>query len=267
MPGSDALTTLLVPEVRPRIIELLDLTLLGLERGIVDRPAIDARRCSGLEARDRKTRLLQLLRKVCSRGLTSSATGDTSLDADMNPTAQESTRSDYNAFCAEASPLEGLNAEYTLFVRCKKEACNGSLHGLKVCLLFEEGSDGSAVKSAIALRARSPDSGPFAAIQHPELNHGEIGGLSHDSSQCIDLAHYRTFRNASNGRIARHLADRLERARDQADPSTKTRSSNRCLGPRMASAYDYNVEFGFEARQLRHTLKIKSTLVLPSVSS
>jgi hypothetical protein len=109
------MTALLFPEVRPRIIELLDLTLLDLECGIIDRPAIDARRCSGLEARYRKTSLLQLLRKVCGRGLSSSSTGDTSLDADMNPTVQESTRSDYNAFCAEPPALEGLNAEYTLF--------------------------------------------------------------------------------------------------------------------------------------------------------
>jgi hypothetical protein len=33
----------------------------------------------------------------------------------------------------------------------------------------------------------------------------------------------------------------------------------------MASAYNYNIEFSFEACQLRHTLKIKSALVLPSV--
>jgi hypothetical protein len=100
----------------------------------------------------------------------------------MNPAVQESTRSDYNAFCAEAPPFEGLHTEYTLFVMCKKEACDGSLHGLKVRLLLDEGSDGSAVKSAIALCTRSPNSRPFTAIQHPELDHGEIGSLSHDSS-------------------------------------------------------------------------------------
>src|ERR1700674_2197830 len=106
----------------------------------------------------------------------------------MNPTAQESTCSDYNALCAEASSLEGLNAEYALFVRCEEEACHGSLHGLKIRLLLEEGSDGSAVKSAIALCPRSPNSGSLAAIEHPELDHGEIGSSPHDSSQGIDLA-------------------------------------------------------------------------------
>jgi hypothetical protein len=100
----------------------------------------------------------------------------------MNPTVQESTRSDYDAFCAEASPLESLNAEYALFVRCEKEACNGSLHGLKIRLLLEEGSDSSPVKSAIALCPRSPNGGPLAAIEHPELNHGEISSSPHDSS-------------------------------------------------------------------------------------
>jgi hypothetical protein len=168
--------------VRPRIIELLDLALLDLERGVIDRSAIDAWRCSGLEARHRKASLFQLFRKVSSRGLACSSTGDTSLDADMNPAVQESTRSDYNAFCAEASPLEGFNAKYAPFVRCEKEPCNGALNSLKIRLLLEQGSDGSAVKSAIALCPRSPNGWPLAAIEHPELNHGEISSSPHDSS-------------------------------------------------------------------------------------
>jgi len=167
--------------MRPRIVELLNLTFLDVERGIVDRSAIYTRWCPGLKARHGKTSLFQLLRKVCGRGLTSSATGNASLNADVNPTAQESTRSYYNAFGAEAPPFQGLNANYTLFVSCKNKARDGSLHGLKVRLLLEEGSHRSAIKPAVALCARSPDSGPFAAIQHPELDHGEIGSPSHDS--------------------------------------------------------------------------------------
>jgi len=100
----------------------------------------------------------------------------------VNPTAQESTRSYYHAFGAEAPPFQGFNPNYTLFVSCKNKVCDGSLHGLKVRLLLEEGSHRSPIKPAIALCARSPDSGPFAAIQHPELDHGEIGSLAHDSS-------------------------------------------------------------------------------------
>jgi len=168
--------------MRPRIVELLNLTFLDVECGIVDRSAIYTRWCPGLKARHGKTSLFQLLRKVCGRGLTSSATGNASLNADVNPTAQESTRSYYNAFGAEAPPFQGFNAKYTLFVSCKNKACDGSLHGLKIRLLLEEGSHRSAIKPAVALCARSPDSGPFAAIQHPELDHGEIGSLSHDSS-------------------------------------------------------------------------------------
>jgi hypothetical protein len=182
MPGGGALTSLLVPEVRPRIIELLNLAFLDLERGIVDRSAIYTRWCPGLEARHGKTSSFQLFCKVCGRGLTRSSTGNTSLNADVNPTAQESTRSYYDAFGAEAPPFQGLNANYTLFVSCKNKACDSSLHGLKVRLLLEEGSHRSAIKPAVALCARSPDSGPFAAIQHPELDHGEIGSLPHDSS-------------------------------------------------------------------------------------
>ena len=145
MPGSEAVMALLDPEVRPRIIELLDLAFLDLQSGVVDGSAIDAWRCPRLKARHRKTSLLELLRKVRGGRLTSSSPGNTRLGADMNPAVKESARSDYNAFCSKAPPLEGLNAEYAPFVRREKEPGDSSLHGLESCLLLEERSDCAAV--------------------------------------------------------------------------------------------------------------------------
>jgi hypothetical protein len=116
------------------------------------------------------------------------------------------------------------------------------------------------------LRARSPYGGPLTPVQHPELNHCEIGGLRHDPAQRVDLANNRAFCDASDGRIARHLADRLERARDQANTHAKARSSDCCFRPGMASAYHYDVEFSFETLQLRHTLRMKRAFFLPLVS-
>ena len=67
---------------------------------------------------------------------------------------------------------------------------------------LEERSDRTPVQSAIALRTRRPDSGAFAAVQHSELDHGEIGGPPHDSSQRIDFANDGPLCDASNGRVA-----------------------------------------------------------------
>jgi hypothetical protein len=120
----------------------------------------------------------------------------------MNPTVQESARSDYNAFCGEAPPLKGLDTKYPLFIRREKESSDSALHSLESCMLLEERSDCAAVQSAIALRTRSPDSGPLAAVQHPELDHGEIGSPPHDSSQRIDFANDSALCDTSNGWIA-----------------------------------------------------------------
>jgi hypothetical protein len=120
----------------------------------------------------------------------------------MNPTVQESARSDYNAFCGEAPPLKGLDTKYPLFIRREKESSDSALHSLESCMLLEERSDCAAVQSAIALRTRSPNSGPLAAVQHPELDHGEIGSPPHDSSQRIDFANDSALCDTSNGWIA-----------------------------------------------------------------
>jgi hypothetical protein len=266
MSANRTLASLLAPEVRPRIVELLDLALLYLESGIVNGPAIDARRCSRLEASYRKAGLFELLREVCGRSFTSSSSGDTSLGADVNPAAQKGARRDYNAFCAKAPPFEGLDAPDATLVRREKETSNGALHRLQRCLLLEEGSDRTAVQSAIALCARSPDGRPFAAIQHPELDHREIGSSPHDSTECIDFTDDGALCNASNGWIARHLTDRLESARNQSDSSTKPRRCHSRFGTRVAGAYDYNVKLGFEILGSRHTLKIKRASALASAS-
>ena len=120
----------------------------------------------------------------------------------MNPAAQESACSDHNALRAETPPLDGLDAEYPLFTRREKETRHRALHSLESRVLLEERSDRAPVQSAIALRTRRPDSGAFAAVQHSELDHGEIGGPPHDSSQRIDFANDGPLCDASNGRVA-----------------------------------------------------------------
>jgi hypothetical protein len=96
------------------------------------------------------------------------------------------------------------------------------------------------------LRARSPDGWTFASIEHPELNHGEVGSPSHDSSERIDLPDHCALGNATNCRIARHLTDGFQRARDQPDPSSKSSCCNGRFGSGVAGSDNYNVEFSFK---------------------
>src|SRR4029079_17570386 len=61
MAGPAASPARLSPEVRPGIVELLDLAFLAFEAREVHRPAVDSRRRARLEARDGESHLVQLL--------------------------------------------------------------------------------------------------------------------------------------------------------------------------------------------------------------
>ena len=118
-------------------------------------------------------------------------------------------------------------------------------------MLLEQRAHGAAIQAAIALRARRPDRRTLAAVQHAELQRREIGRPRHDAAERIDLAHDRALGDAADGRIARHLADRLERARDQCHARTASRRGDGRLGAGVAGADDDDVELGFHRSEMR----------------
>jgi len=66
MARSISVTSLPGPEVRPRVIELLDLAFLDFQLAEIDRAAVDAWRRAGLESSDRQAGVLELFRQVSS---------------------------------------------------------------------------------------------------------------------------------------------------------------------------------------------------------
>jgi hypothetical protein len=78
------------------------------------------------------------------------------------------------------------------------------------------------------------------------LQRGQIGRTSHDAAERVDLANDRPLGNASDGRIARHLTDRLERARDDSGSSASPRRGDGSFGTRVPGPKEENVELGFE---------------------
>ena len=134
-------TTPRLPEVRPGIVELLDLALLYLEYRIIHGSSVYARRSAGLESSNGETRLLELFSEVSCGSFSCSTAGQMCLGANVDPTAQKRSGSDYYASRAETSPLERYDTEYTPFIRVKDESGNGPLYCLQIGLLFEKRSD------------------------------------------------------------------------------------------------------------------------------
>ena len=65
----------------------------------------------------------------------------------------------------------------------------------------------------------------------------------HDAAECIDLARQVSLANAADGRVAAHLADRLEILRQQQRARAHARGRRRGLRARVAAADDDDVEF------------------------
>ncbi|HMG95588.1 MAG TPA: hypothetical protein VK565_04755, partial [Gemmatimonadaceae bacterium] len=160
--------------------------------------------------------------------------------------AQKGACRDNYAFCSEASSFQRFDSKDATLTQVEHQSCDGALHRLQICLLFKERPDCPSVEAAVTLCARSPNRRTFAAIEHTELNHGEIGSSSHDSSKRIHLAHDRAFGYSADRWIARHLPDCFERARNQACASAQASSSDGCFSAGVAAANDYNVEVRFK---------------------
>jgi hypothetical protein len=125
-------------------------------------------------------------------------------------------------------------------------------------VLLDQRSYGAPVKSAIALRTRSPDRWTLAPVQHPELQHRQICRTAHDSTQRIDLPHDGAFGDTADCRVARHLADCLERARDEADPRTKAGCRDSSLGSRVPGSDYQDIEACLRSRVAHgHTFNLQ----------
>src|SRR5205085_10360712 len=106
--GTRSGATRRVPEVRPGVIELLDLTLLPLQSCDIDGPAVDARGRSGLEALDDEAGLLELLGEMSHCRFARATTGDLRLRADVNAAAKKRSGRDDDGAGAEAPAFQRL---------------------------------------------------------------------------------------------------------------------------------------------------------------
>jgi hypothetical protein len=124
--------------MRPRIVELLDLAFLDLQLGVIDRSSVDARRSSGLEARNGKPDFLQLLGQVGHGIFAGTPTGYSSVGTDVNAAAQKCTGGDDDAPRTESSSFESLDSDHSGLCGREQKTRDGSLNCLHLFLLLDE---------------------------------------------------------------------------------------------------------------------------------
>jgi hypothetical protein len=91
------------------------------------------------------------------------------------------------------------------------------------------------------LSARAMHRGPFAHVEHAELDARGVDSLAHQSTQRVNLAHDLALGNATDRGIATHLANRIKIRGQQYRLRTHARGCCCGFGPRMAGPDHHDV--------------------------
>jgi hypothetical protein len=138
----------------------------------------------------------------------------------MDTAAQKSARGEYYGSRPVGPTIQRHNTIYTS--PHHQELGDGALSKFHFWSSLQLCSHSSAVEAAIALGTGRPYRRTFGAVQHPELYAGLVGGPAHHATESIYLSHNGSLGNPTDGRIARHLAYRLEVLGQQESTRTTT---------------------------------------------
>ena len=95
-------------------------------------------------------------------------------------------------------------------------------------------------RAAIRLHARRAHRGTLARVQRARLDRRGIGRARHDAAQRVDLFDEVALADAADGRVAAHLAQRLDGLREQQRARTHAGGRERRLGAGVPAAdHDY----------------------------
>jgi hypothetical protein len=166
----------------PPVGELFELAVLRLERRVVHRATVDARRRPRLEAADLQARALELFGEVCRRGLTGAAAGDLSVGADVDAAPPEGAGREDDRARAKPPSLDRLEADDAALVVGDEQPRDGTLDRVERRVPIEERAHGAPIEPAVALCTRRPHGGALAAVQHPELDRRHVGRAAHDAA-------------------------------------------------------------------------------------
>ena len=104
-------------------------------------------------------------------------------------------------------------------------------------------ADRSPVKHAVSLCPGRPNGRTFGIVEDAELDAGFIGRGSHGATQGIELLDQMTFADATDRRVATHLAKGLDIVSQQQGAATHPGCGQGGLSPGVTAADHDDVEF------------------------
>jgi hypothetical protein len=221
-----------ITEHRMRLVRVLH----G-ELRIVDRAPVDARRRAGLEPRGAERQCAQALGELVRRRVPGATTGvvvETHVDAPREEGAHgqhHGGRAEFDAgdrdHAADAVVFDDQIAAFLLEQR-------------EVRLVLERAAHERLVELAVRLHASRAHRGTLAGVQGARLDCGGIGRARHHAPERIDLLDQVTLADATDGRVAAHLPQRLDGLREQQRARSHAGSRQRGFGAGMpATHHDY----------------------------
>ena len=185
----------------------IQITRLDAQPAVIDGLAVDTRRRASLETPLRqgqfpKAGCQRLGRRIgCAPGLII-------IQPYMHLAIQEGARGEHDGLRPEPDAQLGDDAHHP--VAFQQQVIHRLLEEGQIGLILQRLPNGLAIQDTVCLGARGSNRGAFTGIEDPELDASVIGGNSHDAAQRIDFLDKMSLANATNGRIARHLAQGVQ---------------------------------------------------------
>lgn len=100
----------------------------------------------------------------------------------------------------------------------------------------------SAIQLAVSLHPWAANGWTLAAVQELDVNGCHVCGPRYQAVERIYLTNQMTFANAADGRVARHLANRIEAMGEQKRASAAPGGRGRGLTSGVSTTHDNDVE-------------------------
>src|SRR5574337_1009703 len=199
----------------------------------VDAAAVDARWRAGLQPVGRHRQFAQLSRQVGRWRIARATAGILGL-TDVDLAGEKGAGGQHHGACAERQPHLGDHAGDAAVL--DDQVVHRLLEQLQLRLGFHDAADGRLVQRAIGLTAGGAYGRTLGGVERAPLDARAVGGVRHGATQRVDLPDQMPLADAADGRVAAHLADRLDVVAEQQGTRARPRRGERGFGAGVAAA-------------------------------
>ena len=185
--------------------------VLSLKNRVINAPAVDSGRRTGLESSDGKPQIHEILREPVRRAYSVRAAVPYSI-SDEDLSAQIRSGADHRCLAWKVSSERSLYPAYSSVLGPYLD--HFVLEDIKIRLRFQRSLHISVICPSVALHSQGMHRRAFGKIQHPALQHGGVSRLPHLSSEGIQFHHQMSLAGPSYRRVAGHVAYRVQSDRE-----------------------------------------------------